>query len=84
LYTDGVSEARNTSGAFLDLRELAPLIVAGPVEAALDRLLAAVRAHTVRGEFSDDVAVMLLEHTAAGQEYRPLAGEHDWRTSLPR
>jgi phosphoserine phosphatase RsbU/P len=84
LYTDGVSEARNTSGAFLDLRELAPLIVAGPVEAALDRLLAAVRAHAVRGEFSDDVAVMLLEHTAAGQEYRPLAGEHDWRTSLPR
>jgi hypothetical protein len=27
---------------------------------------------------------MLLEHTATGKEYRPLAGEHDWRTSLPR
>ncbi|WP_133241197.1 PP2C family protein-serine/threonine phosphatase [Nocardioides gansuensis] len=84
LYTDGVSEARNFSGAFLDLRELGPLLVGGPLEAALDRLLNAVRAHAARGQLSDDVAVMLLEHTTTGEEYRPLAGEHDWRTSLPR
>ena len=84
LYTDGVSEARNSSGEFLDLRELGPLLVDAPLETALDRLLDAVRAHASRGELSDDVAVLLLEHTAAGQAYRPLAGEHDWGTSLPR
>jgi serine phosphatase RsbU (regulator of sigma subunit) len=84
LYTDGVSEARDDSGAFLDMRDLAPLLVGAPVEVAIDRLLAAVRDHTARGELSDDVAVLLLEHTTSGQEYRPLAGEHDWRTSLPQ
>jgi phosphoserine phosphatase RsbU/P len=84
LYTDGVSEARNLSGAFLDLREIGPLLVGGSVEAAIDRLLNAVREHTARGEFSDDVAVLLLEHTTTGPEYRPSAGEHDWRTSLPQ
>ena len=82
LYTDGVSEARDVDGAFLDLRELGPLLVGRPVEAALDGLLAAVRGHTPRGELSDDVAVLLLEHTVAGLDYRPTAGEHDWRTSL--
>jgi hypothetical protein len=84
LYTDGVSEARDVSGAFLDLRELAPLLTGAPLEASLDRLLQAVRAHSARGELSDDVAVLLLEHSATGQEFRPLTGEHDWRTSLSR
>ena len=84
LYTDEVSEARDSSGAFLDLRELGPLLVGGTLEEALDRLLFAVREHAVRHKLGDDVAVMLLEHTTAGQEYRPLMGEHDWRTSLPR
>jgi serine phosphatase RsbU (regulator of sigma subunit) len=84
LYTDGVSEARDDNGEFLDLRELGPLLVGGPVESSLDRLLDAVRAHAARGELSDDVAVLLLEHTATTQEFQPLAGEHDWRTSLPR
>lgn len=84
LYTDGVSEARDGDGAFLDLRAVAPLLAAGSLEESLDRLLEAVRAHAVRGELGDDVAVMLLEHTATGEEYLPQAGEHDWRTSLPR
>lgn len=83
LYTDGLSEARDSSGAFLDLRDLGPLLVGVPLEAALDRLLDGARAHAARGELSDDVAVMLLEHTTTGQDYRPLEGEHDWRTSLP-
>lgn len=84
LYTDGVSEARNAQGEFLDLRELAPLLVGGSVEAAIDSVVEAVRAHTAHGEFSDDVAVVLLEHTVTGPDYRPSAGEHDWRASLPR
>jgi phosphoserine phosphatase RsbU/P len=84
LYTDGISEARNLDGAFVDLRELGPSLVGGPLESALDRLLDAIRAHAARGELGDDAAVLLLEHTATGEDYRPSAGEHDWRTSLPR
>ncbi|WP_181311996.1 PP2C family protein-serine/threonine phosphatase [Nocardioides campestrisoli] len=84
LYTDGVSEARDARGEFLDLRSVAPLLVGGTVDDALDRLLGGVRAHAVGGELNDDVAVLLLEHTAAGDEYLPQAGEHDWRTSLQR
>jgi hypothetical protein len=44
----------------------------------------AVRSHAARRAFTDDVAVLLLEHMATGSDYRPSAGEHDWRTSLPR
>jgi phosphoserine phosphatase RsbU/P len=84
LYTDGVSEARDSSGAFLDLRKLGPLLMGGPLEASLDLLLGEVRAHAAQGELTDDVAVLLLEHTTTGQEFRPLTGEHDWRTSLSR
>jgi sigma-B regulation protein RsbU (phosphoserine phosphatase) len=82
LYTDGVSEARDAGGAFLDLRTVGPLLVNGTLEEALDRLLVTVRTHAVRSELADDVAVMLLEHTTTGEEYRPLAAEHDWRASL--
>jgi serine phosphatase RsbU (regulator of sigma subunit) len=84
LYTDGVSEARNSDGAFLDLRVVAPLLASGPLEASLDRLLEAVHAHAARGELGDDVAVLLLEHTATGEEFHPLVGQHDWRSSLRR
>lgn len=84
LYTDGLSESRDRNGAFLDLRGLAPLLVGGTLEQALDRVLSAVRAHSAHHAFTDDVAVLLLEHTATGPEYLPLAGEHDWRESLHR
>ena len=60
------------------------VLVGTTVEAALDGLLDAVREHAARGELSDDVAVLLLEHTVAGSDYRPSTAEHDWRTSLPK
>lgn len=82
LYTDGVSEARDATGAFLDMDEVAPLLIGTPLETALDQLLKHVRAHTVGGKLGDDVAVLLLEHTTTGREFLPSAGEHDWRASL--
>ncbi len=84
LYTDGVSEARDRSGEFLDLRALGPSLVGEPIEPTLDVLLDAVRAHSATGDLSDDVAVLLLEHLAAGHEFQPVAGEHDWGSSLLR
>jgi phosphoserine phosphatase RsbU/P len=84
LYTDGVSEARDRRGEFLDLGALGPLLVGEPIEPTLDRLLDAVRAHSATGELSDDAAVLLLEHVATGHEFQPVTGEHDWGSSLLR
>ena len=78
-----MSEARDAHGEFLEVRGSDRCSRTAPLDAALDRLLDAVRGHAAQGELSDDVAVMLLEHTTAGAEYQPLVGEHDWRTSLP-
>ncbi len=84
LYTDGVSEARDRRGEFLDLTALGSVLTGEPLEPTLDRLLAAVRAHAATGDLADDAAVLLLEHSPAGEEYLPVAGEHDWRSSLHR
>ena len=59
LYTDGLSEARDQRGDFLDLAALeAPL--AEPH--ALDGVLDAVRRHVRGGSLGDDLALVLLEH----------------------
>lgn len=84
LYTDGLSEARNHSGDFFPLHDLAPSLSAQPLDGALDRLLSVVRRHVTDGNLSDDMALLLLEHAATEQEYRPLEQEHDWRSSLIR
>ena len=65
MYTDGLSEARNARGQFLDLPCLVPLLTAEPVEDALNAVLNAVRHHVPSGRLTDDLAVMLLESTAA-------------------
>ncbi|GAA4964707.1 PP2C family protein-serine/threonine phosphatase [Kineococcus glutinatus] len=70
LHTDGLLEARDAEGRFFDLTA-AVQDLAGPgaspgvpaaddLDAALERLLARVRAH-VGGTLTDDVAVLLLE-----------------------
>jgi serine phosphatase RsbU (regulator of sigma subunit) len=65
LYTDGLSEARDRSGRFLDLSSLADgLRGTGPIEAALDDVLRHVAGHVPRGHLEDDLALLLLENTA--------------------
>ena len=63
LFTDGLSEARSAAGDFLPLTDLAPTLAVGDVDAALGRLMDAVRRHVPGGRLDDDVAVVLLEHT---------------------
>ncbi len=83
LYTDGLSEARDARGDFLDLRELVPLLVGGPLEESLKQVLARVRAHSASGELADDVAMMLLEHSASQHEDPPMTSQHDWLSLMP-
>ena len=85
LYTDGLSEARDAQGEFLDLLDLAPHLVGLDVDAAADRILDLTRDHS-RGstDAADDMAVLVLEHAVDEQDYRPEDAQHDWGTSLPR
>jgi hypothetical protein len=65
LYTDGLVEARDPRGRFFPLLEHADVLGQGEPQHALDRLLDALTAH-VRGTFTDDLAVVLLERCPAG------------------
>jgi phosphoserine phosphatase RsbU/P len=72
LYTDGLVEARNATGTFLDLDGACASLSDPAVNLSdsLDSLLEAVRAH-VGGVLSDDLCVLLaMQHTevAAGPE----------------
>jgi serine phosphatase RsbU (regulator of sigma subunit) len=65
LYTDGLSEARDRSGRFLDPLSLTDdLRGAATVEVALDGALDHVARHVPRGHLVDDLALLLLEETA--------------------
>ena len=65
LYTDGLSEARDRVGRFLDLSSLTHgLRDTADVEAALDDVLDHVAGHVPRGHLEDDLALLLLENTA--------------------
>ena len=61
-YTDGVTEARDPSGAFLGLepvRELATVYVDGPAQVLVDRLYGEIE-RFAEGHFSDDVSLLAL------------------------
>ncbi len=62
LHTDGVLDARDRSGAFVELLPLAAHLGEGSLDEALDGLLAALHAR-VGGELGDDVALLVAEHT---------------------
>ena len=70
LYTDGVTEARNPSGAFFGeqgLRDAVMEEAAGDYEHMLDRLLARLDAFTERS-LDDDVAMVTLRFDELGGE----------------
>ena len=62
MYTDGLSEARDRGGSFLDVPSLVPLLRRGTPEQALEAVVKAVERHVPSGRLEDDLAVVLLEH----------------------
>ncbi len=62
MYTDGLAESRNRHGEFFPLLDAAGPLDQGPLDDALDRLLAV--AHTHAAHWNDDVAIVLAEHHA--------------------
>jgi len=64
LYTDGLSEAKNSAGDFLPMETVIPRLREGPVDRVLDTVLAHVAAYVPRGRLEDDLAMVLLENIA--------------------
>lgn len=62
LYTDGLSEARDREGEFLDLTLLAAPLGGQVGAAALEDVLQEVRRHVPSANLGDDLALVLLEN----------------------
>ena len=71
LYTDGLLEARDAQGAFVDLEPLRAIAAQGDLPDVLDAVLASLRAGT--GGLHDDLALLLVEY----DPLPPAPGAHD-------
>ncbi|NHC16075.1 PP2C family protein-serine/threonine phosphatase [Motilibacter deserti] len=63
-YTDGLVEARSADGSFVALDEVTGTLADAPFEAALDEVVARLRA-AVGGRLTDDLALLLIEYAPA-------------------
>lgn len=64
LYTDGLVEARDTRGGFVDLGEVTAPLATTPLDRVLDDILKEVRRRT-GGPLSDDLALLVAEYRGA-------------------
>jgi serine phosphatase RsbU (regulator of sigma subunit) len=62
MYTDGLSEARDSRGVFFPVSTLNDVLRRGSVDQAIEASVAAVRRHVPRGRLDDDLAVVVIEH----------------------
>jgi serine phosphatase RsbU (regulator of sigma subunit) len=68
MYTDGLSEARDSRGEFFPIASLDDEVRTGTVNHAVDQVVAAVTGHVPRGSLEDDLALVVLEHLAGDRE----------------
>ncbi len=62
VYTDGLSEARDSRGDFFPVESLDAAVRGGSVERAVEEVVAAVRRYVPRGRLEDDLAVVVIGH----------------------
>jgi serine phosphatase RsbU (regulator of sigma subunit) len=65
LYTDGLIEARDTRGGFVDRDEVTSPLASAPLDRVLDDILKEVRRRT-GGPLSDDLALLVAEYRGTG------------------
>jgi serine phosphatase RsbU (regulator of sigma subunit) len=61
LYTDGILEARDPQGRFIELEKVAVELAHGPLETVLDRIHQALR-DAVGSDLDDDLALLVAEY----------------------
>ena len=62
VYTDGLSEARDSRGDFFPVESLDAAVRGGSVERAVEEVVAEVRRFVPRGRLEDDLAVVVIGH----------------------
>ena len=70
LYTDGIIEARDRQGQFVDLERLLEPVRGQELEASLDGVLAGLRA-AVGGALADDLAMLVAEYVGQPADRPP-------------
>lgn len=70
LYTDGVVEARDSRGEFVDLLDLAGTLAVGDLEDVLDDILGKLRA-VAGAELGDDLALLVAEYRGCPPDCPP-------------
>jgi serine phosphatase RsbU (regulator of sigma subunit) len=66
MYTDGLSEARDSLGEFLPISSLDSEVRSGTVQRAVEEVVATATRHVPRGRLEDDLAVVVIEHLPGG------------------
>jgi GAF domain-containing protein/anti-sigma regulatory factor (Ser/Thr protein kinase) len=61
LYTDGIMEARDPQGRFIELEKVTEELALGPLDTVLDRIHEALRA-AVGSDLADDLALLIAEY----------------------
>lgn len=61
-YTDGVIEARDSQGRFVDVEPLMSTLTVGPLDQVLDRVLVALQTLVGGSALGDDVALLVAEY----------------------
>jgi serine phosphatase RsbU (regulator of sigma subunit) len=64
LYTDGLIEARETNGEFVDLMKVTAPLVSSPFDVVLEDIVASVQSAT-GGPLADDLALLVAEYRPA-------------------
>jgi hypothetical protein len=75
-YTDGLVEARDPDGRFIELDTLLAGLAREPLASVLDRILMRLRSRA--GEITDDLALLLIEYCA-----KQLPAPHTSSARLP-
>ena len=71
LYTDGILEARDPQGRFIELEKVAEELGHGPLETVLDRIHEALL-EAVGSDLADDLALLVAEY-GPRRARRPMA-----------
>jgi len=70
LYTDGLIEARDQSGAFADLMQTVAPLRTAPFDSVLDCILKLL-GETIDGDLDDDLALLVAEYRPDGDGHPP-------------